>query len=376
MNIVIIANCHADEYARYFLSNEPLMKSCRIYRVTTYHTPPPYYLDLLKIANLIITQDVKSIPEFTFNFVSSNANPAAKIFLVPFWRFDGLWPDEKNLCEILFFPSDDDQNSSNDNNIDPIEKYEMGIEKFRSIEENSFLKLESLLKTPHITSKFFSDNHHPLPLLFYHPISEIFSTLGLDPPTSALKPININRNRRRLLPKNISALSVQKIYSFFWLDTYVSEQVYKKFVLYLLNFSHHLQTFRITELDAIWQEFKLSILPTQSQTKIEVNKSINEIHGLGFKKIFETNDFDYYGESISFEIDTNGFSNIKLEVKGKTPSNIFIDIPFKLTFLNNNLYSVTLNDGVYAYTQFQLSFYSNINLDGLVLFKIISYFDI
>jgi hypothetical protein len=91
----------------------------------------------------------------------------------------------------------------------------MGIAEYRLIEEKSFLKLENKLSSPNITSKLFSDNQHPNPYLFYFPITEIFSAIGVDAPTSALKPLNTNRNRKRLLPTITDKLQIQKNASFF-----------------------------------------------------------------------------------------------------------------------------------------------------------------
>ena len=65
-----------------------------------------------------------------------------------------------------------------------------------------------------------------------------------------------------------------------------------------------------------------------------------------------------------------------LEIKGKTPTKFFRDIPFNLSFLKANYYTVTLKEGCYAYSQYQINFYSSEIMENLELYKVTSFMNL
>jgi hypothetical protein len=256
MIILVIMNCAGDEFIRYLRTNESLTDIGKIYKVTTYLPAPHWYLGVLSRADVIISQNVQSRREYSFDFITTNAKRAATVYRLAFWRFDGLWEDTERYCEAFFYKTKSKLHSTNAVKV----HYEKSIDKFKEIEQDSDIKMIDKITIPTDAISMFSDNWHPNPSFFYWPCSIIMAELGFRPPEGVLPPYGINRNRIRLFDKQfLSELGITwHPTNHYWLTQIVTSNTYCSFFeLQTSDCLFHCLTDTAT-LDLYWNDFLTS----------------------------------------------------------------------------------------------------------------------
>ncbi len=279
--ILIVMNCASDEMIRYFSTNKLLMQDCQIIKISTYHNPPANYIDFLKSSDIVITQDVRSIEHYTFDFITRYVSNHCIVYRLAFWRFDGLWvPPHNHFREALFYSLDEYITNKDSYKL---KFYEDSLSKFKEIERNSCIKLCQLIENPKNGVKFFTDNWHPKPILFFYVIHKIILELGYQPPQSFLFPTGINQNRHRLIPDNFFVLfECEKEEILFWLDRYISRDLYIDFLIFLQNeIGYHNLNFSY-ELNLFWYDYLQQRNIFSNNKLFELNKISETIHDSSF----------------------------------------------------------------------------------------------
>jgi hypothetical protein len=364
-------NCAGDEILRYMF--EDLLQSGKyeLVKLTTYRPPPSDYVSLLKLADIIFTQNVQNIPHYTFEFIREHKNPAASLHRFAFWRFKGLWPPPHDHFHDSFFFAPE--------NIDPAESpdssfaryFEESIDEFKQIESESDIKLAPLLQQYWSHENWFSDNWHPSSLFFYYVAKQIRSYLGLPPLRSSLKNNGITRNRKRLIsPGYLSLFPHRRAESFFWLDRYVSTQLYLQFQHTCLKMG--LRSIEdVSKLDLIWPDYA-----NGNSNKKKSLRKLSCSHSISLLKnqnvfFYDTGLLEHYDQDYVFEYSPlHALSEPyqqSLRAFGQTPENQLEEIECSFS-RENGAVVVRLLTGKYAYMGYRLAVQSPLPVDACEVF--------
>lgn len=265
---LIVANCFADEYVRLLRSSESFIKNYDIKTFTTYvNKPSQDYLSSLRTADLIISQDVKNIPEYTSTYIREHKKVAAIYFTTAFWRFDGYWSyksSNERVSNWFWFPTDefgrglkfhDYINHSIDINVCKA-KYESELDKLIAIDREVDIRIFDYFIALHQESRLFTDHWHPVPSIIRYATQQILRQIGIEDSLEVFPPNFVNSYRYRLILNSTKSylnlsFSDQNMYFF---DKYITTEEY-------FNFTQHLQQdsnlVDIISLDYIKNKFSI-----------------------------------------------------------------------------------------------------------------------
>ena len=185
-----IANCFRAEFREHLSQSEQFLREYEWQDISTYQEiPDQNYLDKLRNADVIISQNVKSITEYTQEYILRNKKNSAIYIPLDFWRFDGFWCyGNEHKYNNFWFPSNEfgDGISFNDYMNYPLKPslvlnfFSEQLEKFESIDKCSSISMLHYFKTNYKHTRVFSDHWHPMSCFYQHLCNEILSKIGID----------------------------------------------------------------------------------------------------------------------------------------------------------------------------------------------------
>jgi|688.fasta_scaffold643704_1 hypothetical protein len=208
---LILSNCFNREYTRFLKTSERFNTEYEITSITTYNTKPNQnYITTLKDSDLIISQNVKNINEYTNIFISQNIKPNAIHIKTEFWRFNGFWSYKsinERKSDGFWFPTDefiDDLSFDQYMNFDLDEKkvkanFEVELEKLNELDKLSDIKIYPIFMANYKNKRLFSDHYHPMPFIFKHVTNEILKICGINDHVDELNANSTNSERYRLI---------------------------------------------------------------------------------------------------------------------------------------------------------------------------------
>lgn len=209
---LIVTNCFDWEIIAHLNASPRFSETYRCETVSTYlQRPGEDYVAKLASADLVISQNVKSIPEYTPQFIASHMRKDAPYVRIGFWRFDGFWPcpSPNGRANAWFcYPPDEfgseltfeDYISYPVDRAQTVEKFEQECLKLQDIDAESDVKIHDLFLNSYCNRRVFSDHWHPMPLFFKAAADHILSGLGFDDaPVEPLPPTRTNACRYRII---------------------------------------------------------------------------------------------------------------------------------------------------------------------------------
>lgn len=208
---LIVANCFAWEYHRHLCHYDFITSQFQFEVFTTYvQKPNVNFFNALKSADVVLCQNVKSIIEYSPEFIRANVKKEGVVIVTEFWRFDGYWPYKSTLerkCPYFWFPVDEfGQDLSFHDYINfPLVRsevvchYESELEKLRQLDNNSDIRIFDFILSGMNSNRLFSDHWHPMPQIICYVLNRVFEILSIDFTFSPLLPVGINNNRHRLI---------------------------------------------------------------------------------------------------------------------------------------------------------------------------------
>ena len=212
---LILANCFVQEYVRHLSQSKEFVDEYEITTISTYTQIPDLgFEEKLKNADLIITQNVINIPEYTNEYIKKNKKNTSLHIVTEFWRFDGFWsyksPNERKN-NWFWFPTDEFGDCLSfreymNYEIDAkkiIDKFENEIEKLKDIDSNSDIKIFDLFINNYKYERLFTDHWHPTPIILSHVTNEVLKMIGIKEVVPTLPPTGMNSNRYRLITNHV-----------------------------------------------------------------------------------------------------------------------------------------------------------------------------
>lgn len=210
-------NCFSMEYRRHLLQCPEFKSDYELEFVTTYtRTPDANFLTLVKNADLVITQNVKNIPEYTPEFINRNLKPGATLIVTEFWRFNGYWPyasERARVSNAFWYPVDEfksglsfEQYKSQPLNPSEIRAcFDEGVAKLASIDKFSDVSVLDYFLENHKKTRLFSDDWHPTTPIFAYVVGKILKGLGYDYEVKPMRLNGVNSNRYRIIIDYVKA---------------------------------------------------------------------------------------------------------------------------------------------------------------------------
>jgi len=210
-------NCFSMEYRRHLLQCPEFKSDYELEFVTTYtRTPDANFLTKIKNADLVITQNVKNIPEYTPEYINKNLKPGATLIVTEFWRFNGYWPyssENARVSNAFWYPVDEfksglsfEQYKSQPLNSSVIQQcFDQGVTKLASIDEMSDVRVLDYFLDNHKNIRLFSDDWHPTTPVFAFVVDKILKGLGYDYEIKPMRLNGVNSNRYRIIIDNVKA---------------------------------------------------------------------------------------------------------------------------------------------------------------------------
>jgi len=209
---LIITNCFDWEIRAHLNASAGFSQAYKCETISTYlQQPGEDYVAKLASADLVISQNVKSIPQYTPQFIASHLRKDVPYIRLGFWRFDGFWPipspngranawfcyppdefgTELTFADYISYPVDRSLTE---------EKFEQECQKLQDIDAESDVKIHDLFLNSYRDRRVFSDHWHPMPIFFKAAADQILSGLGFDDaPAEPLPPTRTNAYRYRIV---------------------------------------------------------------------------------------------------------------------------------------------------------------------------------
>tara|TARA_R110001583_G_scaffold159826_1_gene311725 strand:+ start:7749 stop:8567 length:819 start_codon:yes stop_codon:yes gene_type:complete len=208
---LMLMNCFSMEYRRHLLQSNIFAQEYELEFVTTYtKKPDENFIKQVKNSDLIITQNVKNIDEYTPGFIRKLMKKGAVLIVTEFWRFNGYWPytsPTHRKSNSFWYPIDEfgldlDFNSYKNTHVSPLtitDCFTESLIKLEEIDKNSDISIFDFFIENHKKIRFFSDDWHPTPFLFSYVTNEIFKIIGIDFKSSPMRLNGVNSNRYRII---------------------------------------------------------------------------------------------------------------------------------------------------------------------------------
>jgi len=244
-------------YDEYFLEYE-----------STYQKEPSIkYLENLKKADLVISQEVECISEYSDKFISEHINNNAKHIRIANWFFEGFWPyksQNESLINCFPFPADEfgkdlsfSEYMNHKIDLTAIQNnFDYGIEKLFLADLKSDIKLFDFFTENYKEKRLFLDAWHPSPIVFQYLTNEILKLLEIKEDVPLMESSGFKSNYRLITNTVRSALDFSDNFmddSLLYFKEKINTEMYYEFSKYIMSRKSDIN---IPDQNALHIEFK------------------------------------------------------------------------------------------------------------------------